>query len=190
MDANIRGSTSTNSAKSADAVQAYIAQWSAEFFEPRGLQVTLRRSKGEGLRSTNDVDKEPGQCRIPALASDAPTPSLSLSQSSSLWHTNSSPFDDPPDAWVSPKAAAANASARKVEAKLERQRHIHELKVQASQRKAQKAAEKLEKSQSKATQHGAKKARAGGDGGNNIGGRSPSIHESDEGVWELVVDRS
>lgn len=164
-------------------MEDYVTQWSAEFFEPRGLQVQFRRL-GDVVPDANTSSSRRSSC--PSLSfSHSRSLSFSLSQSNATLPV----LSEPPDGWMSKKAAAARASGKKVDEKLERERQKHDAHVQATARKAQKAAKKLEKSARKQI------AQARRREGTNTGSSSQDpdrngraiVLSADEQCWELVV---
>lgn len=156
-------------------MKAYVAEWNAEFFQSRGLQISLRRS-GDPVADTS-ID------RTFALS----PPTVSVPQS----NTSLPLLSEPLDGWTSKKAAAARASGKKVDEKLERERQKHEAHINAIARKAQKAAQKLEssvrKQEAKTRRREGKSRESIERGDSKDADAMQFVDEADERSWELVL---
>ena len=198
-NARIEDSVNEDPSGYTEDARAYVAQWSAAFFEPRGLKVTLRPGVREYLSpDDNDlVDVEPLVNTSSGLTYPS-SPSLSPHISFDNLRV---PSDLVPVTWTSLKAAAAHIATCKIEKKLERARRKHERRTQAAQKKVEKVTRRIEKKQRKAmekrAQQEAKAARkeykknkkaVNTNAASNTEYVAKVWTEIDKECWELVVE--
>lgn len=194
----INGSALEDPSGYMEGAQAYVAQWSAAFFEPRGLKVSLRSGgirKYPSLDSSDPVDDVYSHLNTSTGLTPPTSPSVS---SVSLF-----PTDLVPATWTSPKAEAAHAATCKIVEKLERERQKHERRTRAAQKKAAKATQKIERKVRKAMQKRAKREAKTARKESKKNKKSVNSNvvsvveyaveswmEMDEECWELVVEYS
>ena len=186
-----------------EEAQAYVAQWSVAFFEPRGLKVSLRSGGIREYPSFDSSDPVDDVYSHLNTSTGLMPPSSPYVSSVSLVEGPRFPADLVPATWTSPKAAAAHTATRKIVEKLERERQKHERRTRAVQKKAAKATQKIERKERKAMQKRAKREAKTAQKESKKNKKAVNSYvvsdveyaaepwmETDEQCWELVVDYS
>lgn len=123
--------------------------------------------------------------------SPLPSPPVS-SETADFGILSSSPsFDpnvEPSDGWTSPKAQAASAAQRKVDAKLEKERAKHDKAIEVSLRKKVKFEAKQARLEERARKKDAKKGGVCMTRSESAAPGTGVAGEAQQRLWELVVE--